>query len=595
MLVRPDRPRHPGVGAGGYRRRVSTEQTDRPDRPNPVAPTARALADSWVETLADLDPMVATTLGVRPGDDRLPDLGPEGLEALADAERAVLAALPGARVTDDDDRRCAALLRDRLETRLALHDAGELLATLRPVACPVHTLQSIFLMMPTATPDDWAVVARRMARVAGATTAYQASLAEGLRTGARSAPRQAEVVAEQLGQWLAADDGAGWFSGFVATAGVPGLESELARAAASATEGVARLRDWLTDTYLPAVADVPDAVGRDRYLLGSRMFLGTRVDPEEAYDWGWGELARIEAEMAAEADRVRAGATPASAFAYLDAEGAAIDGVAEVAAYLQRLMDDTIADLDGRVVDVAEPVRRVEAMIAPPGAAAAPYYTRPSLDFSRPGRTWLPTLGRTRFPLYDLVSTWYHEGVPGHHLQLGTWAYRSGALSRFQTSVGSISATTEGWALYAERLMDELGYFEDPGVRLGYLDNQRMRAVRVVIDIGMHLGLRIPASAEAAGFHPGATWTAGLGEEFFAARSGSPAAFVRSEVVRYLGWPGQAISYKLGERAWLAGRTAARRRREIAGGSFDLRAWHTAALGLGSLGLADLERELGTL
>ncbi len=565
------------------------------DRPAPDAPTARALADAWVDTLADLDPVVATGLGVRPGDDRLPDLGPDGLAARAEAQRAVLAALPAARIADDDDRRCATLLRERLETAVAAHDAREDLASLRPIGSPVQSLQSVFLMMPTATDDDWAVVARRMARVADAAASYQASLAEGLRTGARSAPRQAAAVVDQLTQWLEASDGAGWFAGFVAAADVPALEADLARAAASAADGVAQLRDWLTGTYLPAVADVPDGVGRDRYLLGSRSFLGTAVDPEEAYAWGWGELARIEAEMVAEADRVRAGATPAAAFTVLDAVGAAIEGVDEVVAYLQHLMDDTIADLDGRVVDVAEPVRRVEAMIAPPGAAAAPYYTRPSLDFARPGRTWLPTLGRTRFPLYDLVSTWYHEGVPGHHLQLGTWAYRSGALSRFQTSVGSISATTEGWALYAERLMDELGYLEDPGVRLGYLDNQRMRAVRVVIDIGMHLGLRIPASAEAAGFHPGATWTAELGEEFFAARSGSPAAFVHSEVVRYLGWPGQAISYKLGERAWLAGRAAARRRREATGGSFDLRAWHTAALGLGSLGLADLERELATL
>lgn len=565
------------------------------DHPAADAPTARALADAWVDTLADLDPVVATGLGVRPGDDRLPDLGPDGLAARAEAQRAVLAALPDARVTDDDDRRCATLLRERLETALAAHDAREDLASLRPIGSPVQNLQAVFLMMPTATEDDWAVVARRMARVADAAASYRASLAEGLRTGARSAPRQAASVVDQLTQWLQADDGAGWYAGFVATAGVPALEADLARAAASAADGVAQLRDWLAGTYLPAVADVPDGVGRDRYLLGSRSFLGTAVDPEEAYAWGWGELARIEAEMVAEADRVRAGATPATAFALLDAEGAAVEGVEEVLAYLQRLMDGTIADLDGRVVDVAAPVRRVEAMIAPPGAAAAPYYTRPSLDFARPGRTWLPTLGRTRFPLHDLVSTWYHEGVPGHHLQLGTWAYRSGALSRFQTSVGSISATTEGWALYAERLMDELGYLEDPGARLGYLDNQRMRAVRVVIDIGMHLGLRIPASAEAAGFHPGATWTAELGEEFFAARSGSPAAFVHSEVVRYLGWPGQAISYKLGERAWLAGRAAARRRRESTGGSFDLRAWHTAALGLGSLGLADLERELATL
>lgn len=140
--------------------------------------------------------------------------------------------------------------------------------------------------------------------------------------------------------------------------------------------------------------------------------------------------------------------------------------------------------------------------------------------------------------------------------------------------------------------MDELGHLRTPGARLGYLDGQRMRAVRVVIDIGMHLGLRIP---EGRWSHGGETWTAALGEAFFAERSGSPAAFVRSEVERYLGWPGQAISYKLGERAWLAGRAAARARREAAGETFDLRSWHTAALGLGSLGLDDLERELAAL
>lgn len=569
-----------------------------PVRPGAAAPSARELADRWVDTLADLDPLVATWLGLRPDEDRMPDLSPAGLDALADAGRAVLAELPGAHIADDDDRRCATLLRERLEARLALHDSGELLASLRPIASPVQDLQAAFLMMPTASADDWAVVARRMARVPDAAASYRAALAEGLRTGHVSAARQAEAVVGQLDAWLADHDGAGWHAGFVAGADAglldPGLRRDLGRAAAAAAQGVGALRDWVAGVYLPAVADVPDGVGRERYQRGARAYLGADVDPDEAYAWGWEELARIEAEMAAEADRVLPGATPAEAFAHLEVHGDAVEGTDAVVAYLQGLMDTAIADLDGRVVDVAEPVRRVEAMIAPPGAAAAPYYTRPSLDFARPGRTWLPTLGRTRFPLFDLVSTWYHEGVPGHHLQLGTWAYRSGELSRFQTSVGSVSANTEGWALYAERLMDELGYLDDPGVRLGYLDNQRMRAVRVVIDIGMHLGLRIPAGA-AAGFHPGEAWTPELGEEFFAARSGSPAEFVRSEVVRYLGWPGQAISYKLGERAWLAGRDAARRRRVDAGAAFDLRAWHTAALGLGSLGLADLERELAAL
>ncbi|MCV2393579.1 DUF885 domain-containing protein [Actinotalea sp. M2MS4P-6] len=545
--------------------------------------TARQVADRWVETLTDLDPSVGTALGTRPGDTRMPDLSPAALDERADAARAALAELDGAEQRDDDDRRCATLLRERLSTALAMHDAGEDLVSLRPIASPVHQLQSIFLMMPTADAADWEVVAARMAQVPTAAAGYRTSLRHGLATGRRSAPRQALAVAEQL-ETVAAD---GWFAGFVADSPVPADA-----AAEQATRAVAGLAAWLRSDYLPAVADVPDGVGRDRYLLSARQFLGAVVDPQDAYEFGWDELARIEEEMAVEAGRVLPGADPAAAFAHLDREGPAVEGVDEVRQWLQDMMDRAIEDLDGTAFDIAEPVRRVEARIAPPGAAAAPYYTRPSLDFSRPGRTWLPTLGRTRFPLHDLVSTWYHEGVPGHHLQLGEWAYRASALSRYQVSLGSISATTEGWALYAERLVDELGYLDDPGVRLGYLDNQRMRAVRVVIDLGMHLGLTIP---DGQAFHGGERWTPELGREFFAARSGSPAAFVDSEIVRYLGWPGQAISYKLGERAWLSGREAARERARAAGRELDLRVWHTAALGLGSLGLDDLARELAVL
>lgn len=274
---------------------------------------------------------------------------------------------------------------------------------------------------------------------------------------------------------------------------------------------------------------------------------------------------------------------------WLQAEGEAVEGVEAIRLRLQQMMDDAIADLDGTHFDLAEPIRRVEAMIAPAGSAAAPYYSRPSLDFSRPGRTWLPTLGRERFPLWDLVSTWYHEGVPGHHLQLAQWVHVAPQLSTYQISVGSTSADTEGWALYAERLMDELGYLTGQGHRMGYLDAQQIRAVRVIIDIGMHLELEIPHGQS---FHPGERWTPELGREFFAANSGRDPAFADSELVRYLGIPGQAISYKLGERAWLAGRAAAEKAR---GEDFDLKRWHMAALSMGSLGLDDLTDELAAL
>jgi uncharacterized protein (DUF885 family) len=249
--------------------------------------------------------------------------------------------------------------------------------------------------------------------------------------------------------------------------------------------------------------------------------------------------------------------------------------------WLQKMMDTAIAALDGTHFHIAEPVRRVEAMIAPPGSAAAPYYTRPSLDFSRPGRTWLPTLGETRFPLWGLISTWYHEGVPGHHLQLAQWAHLSDRLSAYQTSVGSVSGNTEGWALYAERLMAELGYLDDPADRLGMLDGQRMRAARVVLDLGVHLGKR---NLEDTGI-----WDHDYALAFMRRNVNMADEFVKFEVNRYLGWPGQAPSYKVGQRIWEQIRAEAQQRD---GADFSFKDFHKRALDLGGVGLDTLKSVL---
>ena len=560
--------------------------------------TPRQVADRYVDAVCELDPIVATSLGTRPGDDRLPDPGPAGLEAEAQLARDTLAELDGVLAADpalDGDpveRRCARLLRERLGAELAVHEAGEGLRALSNLFSPVHSIRQVFLLMPTASEDDWAVVARRMARVPEAYRGFRASLEEGARRGLLVAPRQVSTVVAQLGEWLA-----GPFFGGFAAGGPDALRGELDAAARAADDAVAEVRDFLRDVYLPQTEGTPDAVGPDRYALAARRWTGSDLGAgdglAEAYRWGWAEHRRILAEQRVEAERVVPGATPMEAMRWLDVHGPAVDGVEAIRERLQTMMDDAIAALDGVHFDLAEPVRRVEAMIAPPGSAAAPYYTRPAQDFSRPGRTWLPTLGRERFPLWDLTSIWYHEGVPGHHLQLAQWAYVSGQLSTYQTSLGSVGANVEGWALYAERLMDELGYFTDPGTRLGFLDAQQLRAVRVVIDIGMHLALPVPDDADGAlAGHRGRPWTPELARAFLGEHSGATPAFLDSELVRYLGLPGQAISYKLGERAWLQGRAAARRAR---GAAFDRRAWHMAALSQGSLGLDDLAAELAVL
>ena len=551
--------------------------------------TPREIADHHVEAMADLNPLIGAQLGTRPGDDAMPDFSPDHAETAAHEVRQTLRALDTFERQVDavprNEARCARLLRERLDAQLSVHEAGEHLRAVSNIGSPMHVLRSIFQVMPTNTDEDWAVIARRLGNVADSAKSYQAALAEGLARGLRAGPSRVTAAIGQLGEWTSGD---GWYASFV-VAGPDTQRDELDAAAAAATASLAELRTWMADTYAPAVEDAPEAAGAERYAVTARQWTGSNLDLLDAYEWGWGEYRRLETEIRAEAGRVVSGATPQAAMRHLDEHGDAIVGVDEVRAWLQQLMDTAMAELGATHFDLAEPIKTVEAMIAPPGSAAAPYYSRPSLDFSRPGRTWLPTMGETRFPTWDLVSTWYHEGVPGHHLQLAQWTYVADSLSRYQVSLGQVSATTEGWALYAERLMDELGYLTEPGTRIGYLDAQRMRAVRVVIDIGMHLELEIPADSPIA---PGERWTPGLAREFFGANSGRSASFLDSEIIRYLGWPGQAISYKLGERAWLAGRDAARSR---LGADFDLKAWHMAALSLGSLGLDDLSDELAAL
>ncbi|MEU9711638.1 DUF885 domain-containing protein [Streptomyces sp. NPDC059164] len=552
----------------------------------------RQVADAYVDALIELDPITGTYLGVPESSRRLPDFSPAGRAASADLIRATLRKLdaaerlPGA--DSDAERRCGRLLRERLTAELAVHEAEESLRAVSNLSSPAHSITEVFTLTPTATDEDWAAVVERLRAVPAAYEGYRASLALGLERKLYGGPRATATFVGQLTEWGGEGEGEGFFAGFVAP-GPASLRAELDEAAGRATASVLALRDWMRDVYAPAIEGAPDPVGRERYARWSRLYNGTDLDLDEAYAYGWSEYHRLLAEMRTEAEKVLPGSGPWEALAHLDVHGKHIEGVDEVRDWLQGLMDEAIEALDGTHFDLAERVRKVESRIAPPGGAAAPYYTSPSEDFSRPGRTWLPTMGETRFPVYDLVSTWYHEGVPGHHLQLAQWTHVADTLSRYQASVGMVSANAEGWALYAERLMDELGFLPDPERRLGYLDAQMMRACRVIVDIGMHLELEIPADSP---FHPGERWTPDLAQEFFGKHSGRPADFVESELTRYLSMPGQAIGYKLGERAWLLGRENAR---AAHGDAFDLKAWHMAALSQGSLGLDDLVDELSRL
>jgi uncharacterized protein (DUF885 family) len=559
---------------------------------SPDNPLPRQVADAYVDDLVALDPTIGTYIGAPGSNRRLPDYSPVGARAAADLARATLDRLAEAEARPGGDspqeRRCARLLRNRLTAELDVYQADEHLRTVSNINSPLHSIREAFSLMTTVSAADHDDLAARLRAVPASVAGYRESLEEGLSRGLFGGPKQVETVVGQIGEWIGEGTGDDWFVQLTAD-GPAEQRDELDAAAGEATAAFAELRDWLRDTYTPAVRGTPDTVGRERYALWSRYWNGADLDLEEAYAYGWSEFHRLLAEMTAEAAKILPDADPWQVMRHLDEHGTVVEGEAEIRAWLQDLMDEAIRALDGTHFELADRVKRVEACIAPPGGASAPYYTAPTQDFSRPGRTWLPTMGRTRFPIYGLVSTWYHEGVPGHHLQLAQWAHVADQLSRYQATVGMVSANAEGWALYAERLMDELGFLTDAERRLGYLDAQMMRACRVVIDIGMHLGLDIPADSP---FHPGERWTPALGHAFLTAHSGSPARMIDSEVIRYLGMPAQAIGYKLGERTWLAGRAAAR---AAHGDTFDPKAWHMAALSLGSLGLDDLLTEISAL
>ena len=547
------------------------------------------LGDTYVEALAALHPIAATDLGIAGHDDELTDYSVEGFEARDGLTRDTLAQLEALPLEAEGDRILREVMRDALTVDAELHDTGDYLAGLNVLASPLQGIRGVFDLMPGESEADWSTIARRLARLPEALAGYRATLEAGLEAGRAAPRRQVEACLKQCETWAGGPEG-GFFAEFVGRAGdgiSEGLRRDLDSAATAAAESYGAFGVFLRDTYL-ARAGEHDAVGEERYARYARSWNRCELDLRETYAWGWDEIHRIGEEMEAAAEQIAPGEGVEAAKQVLDTDPArAIEGVEPFRQWMQDLQDRTIAELNGTHFAIPEPLQRVEAMIAPPGGALAMYYTGPSEDFSRPGRTWYPTGGKTRFPLWGEVSIAYHEGVPGHHLERGN--ARLLDLSRFQRLLGDCSGYVEGWALYAERLMGELGYLEVPDYAMGLLASQALRSVRVIIDIGMHLELPIP---EGQPFHPGERWTPALGDEFAKTRSHFPADFIASEIDRYLGLPGQAISYKVGERAWLAAREAAR---QSLGDAFDLRRFHREALALGPMGLGLLAQESARL
>ena len=553
------------------------------------------VCERYVRGQAALDPVWGTMRGVAGAAGVSTDYGPEGIRARADLARATLAELdavspartqaPGTGGAGGEqagpDVAAAGFLRGRLLADLAAVEIGEPLRALRAPFGLLATVRDSIDLMPKGSADDWAAVAARLAAIPEMLASWRDALALGLDRRLPAARRQAVEAALQADRYA---DGA-THAPVVAGYGDGPLTPTLAAGAFDAHAAYANMADWLRRVYAPRAAEA-DGVGPERHEVARRLVLGADLDPVESYEWAWAELHRIEDELAAEAERVAPGAGIEAATALLD-ETDVIDGAEAYRVWLQEQHDAAIERLDGVHFDIAPQLRTVDATLAIGSSSGSAYYTPPDEAFTRPGRTWWPLGDRDRFAVWAEQTTVFHEGVPGHHLQLGQARVMGEALSRHQR-VGGVPGHAEGWALYAERLADELGWFDTPGRRLGMLKGSALRAARVVIDIGLHLDLPLPP-AEADRHGP--RWTFEVATEVLRDRGRIAAHRLHPEVVRYCGWPAQATAYKLGERAWLAARDEARTR---LGTGFDLKRWHTAALGLGPVQLDDLAAALRT-
>jgi uncharacterized protein (DUF885 family) len=532
------------------------------------------LSNAWVVKLAELSPSFSTYVGIPGGEDRLDDNSPEAAEHYYQLQKDLLAKLQGMEPEDKIDEVSKAALAANLDLGIRLHESGLWKRDVSVIASPAQNIRDIFDLTPVGTVSDWENVAKRMRAVEGAVDGYIETLRLGMAENNTPAIRQVNWVVNDLNNITGAN---GFFTNFAKAEGkdLPdSLRSELGAASEVATAAYAKLQNFLRDELAP-VATTVDAIGRERYALLSEQFVGKAMDLEETLQWGIAELARVKAEQEAVANEILPGATVQEAIAHLDNDPSRkLHSTDELQKWMQRLSDEAIDKLGATHFDIPDKLRTLECMIAPTNSGVI-YYTGPTDDFSRPGRMWWSVpAGVTEFDTWRETTTVYHEGVPGHHLQIATQVYNREELNNWRRMANWCSGHGEGWALYAERLMQDLGFLNDPGDRLGMLDGQRMRAARVVLDISVHLDKpRLDGTGK---------WDFEYAENFMRENVNMSPEFINFEVHRYFGWPGQAPSYKIGQRIWEQIRDEAKAK---AGADWDIKKFHRDALNLGALRL----------
>jgi uncharacterized protein (DUF885 family) len=549
-------------------------------------PTPFEIADRLTESYADLAPIRATTEGVAGRDHLWDDLSPDGEAARADLSAAAVAELTPHLAHEDRVQALAAkILVGYLSTLVERYQSGHWKRDINHIYSPFQRARDAFDVAPMDGPKAWDDVSIRLSTFDELLDGYRDSLQVGIDEGDTAPRRQVISLIDQVRS--VAGDGSRFavFSQGAAERG--GDPDRVSKAVEKARAAASEFADWLEGVCLPA-SNAADAIGEERYLEGARYFLGMDLDPHETYEWGWSEVHRLRAEMEFTAARIDPDRTVDEVINLLDTDPArSAPDHQSFAEFVREVQASAVEQLDGSDFDVPEEIREVTVNIAPTGGSLGAWYHGPSEDFTRPGSIWYAPGERARIPYWQEVSTAYHEGFPGHHLQVGFAVMQREKLSRFHRQFIWYSGSGEGWALYAERLMDELGYFENPEYRLGLLASQLFRSVRIVVDIGTQLEKVIPSGAP---LFAGEIWDYDRAVDYMEKIGLQARDVAESEVKRYLGWGAQAISYKVGEREILDMRDQAMSR---AGGAFDRKQFHRDLLEAGAIRLDHLREAMG--
>ena len=552
----------------------------------------RAIADEYVQARAAHEPASAQALG-RTASNRLPDFSADwaaGRRALDEATAAKLAALD-VRTIASGDRALHAALRERLGNDIALFDTGFTPRLLAPLATPVHEVREAF-DDTVITPDDAGdAILERLASVpstlADLRERYEWSRADGaigrFSGGGVATRTQISIAADQIASWID-PSGMAYFENLNSTNLDSARRQRMEKAASAATHAFAEFESFLRTDLLPTGSD-QEAVGDAVYHATSRAFLGSDLDLDEIYDFGWSELERLVAQARDIAAHITG--TPADAdvvdraVALLDAHPASqLADTAAIREWLRSRVDTTITKLDGTAFELPEGVRDVECVVTE-AASGVVYYLPGAPDGSTASKiVWTIPRGKTAISAWHEVTNVHHEGVPGHHLEHSINRANT-TLHPWQRYLCEIHCYAEGWAHYSEGLAEELGLLDSPGEQLGMVLGQIWRSVRIVVDLGLHTRRPIPRNR----FTTASEWTPELGRSFLRDLARTDAHTAKFEVDRYFGWPGQALAFKVGAKLWGDARSQAASK---AGDSFDLTTFHRDALGLGPMGLGPL-------